>query len=124
MYLNCHSYYSLRYGTMAVETLVERPERPGPLLEAFVTGEIVKQIGWSRTRPDIHHFRTHTGREVDIVLEDRRGRCVAIEVKAAASIGPGDARNKGKTNCQVVADCIAVTSSPASFRISSGCGRF
>jgi len=24
MYLNCHSYYSLRYGTMAVETLVER----------------------------------------------------------------------------------------------------
>jgi len=73
-----------------VETLMERPERLGSLLEAFVAGEIVKQIGWSHSRPGIHHFRTHIGREVDIVLEDRRGRCVAIEVKAAASIGPGD----------------------------------
>lgn len=73
-----------------VETLMERPERLGPLLEAFVTGEIVKQIGWSHTRPGIHHFRTHAGREVDIVLEDRRGRCVAIEVKAAESIRPRD----------------------------------
>jgi len=71
-------------------TLVERPERLGPLLEAFVISEIVKQAGWSRTRPGIHHFRTRNGREVDIVLEDRRGRCVAIEVKAAASVGPGD----------------------------------
>ena len=72
------------------EALLERPERSGPLLEAFVTGEIVKQIGWSRSGPGIHHFRTHTGHEVDIVLEDRRGRCVAIEVKATASIGPRD----------------------------------
>ena len=75
-----------------VESLAERPERLGPLLEAFVVGEIVKQIGWSRTRPAMHHFRTHTGREVDIVLEDRRGRCVAIEVKAAATIGGGDTK--------------------------------
>jgi predicted AAA+ superfamily ATPase len=73
-----------------VETLIERPERLGPLLEAFVVAEIVKQLGWSRSRPAIHHFRTHGGREVDLVLEDRRGRCVAIETKAAASIGPGD----------------------------------
>ena len=29
MYLNCHSYYSLRYGTMAVETLVEEAARLG-----------------------------------------------------------------------------------------------
>jgi len=73
-----------------VETMTERPERLGPLLEAFVVAEIVKQIGWSRSRPGIHHFRTHAGREVDLVLEDRRGRCVAIEVKAAESIGSGD----------------------------------
>jgi hypothetical protein len=73
-------------------TLVEDPQRLGPLLEAFVIGEIVKQAGWSRTRPGIHHFRTHTGQEVDVVLEDRRGRCVAIEVKAAASIGHSDTR--------------------------------
>lgn len=29
MYLNCHSYYSLRYGTMAVETLVEEASSLG-----------------------------------------------------------------------------------------------
>ena len=29
MYLNCHSYYSLRYGTLAVETLVEEAARMG-----------------------------------------------------------------------------------------------
>jgi len=73
-----------------LETLHERPERLGPLLEAFVVGEIVKQIGWSRSKPVLHHFRTHAGREVDLILEDRRGRCVAVEVKAAASIGSGD----------------------------------
>ena len=78
-----------------VETLEHRPERLGPLLEAFVVGEVVKQIGWSCVRPAVHHFRAHTGHEVDIVLEDRRGRCVAIEVKAAASIGPGDMKGIG-----------------------------
>jgi hypothetical protein len=67
-------------------------ERLGPLLEAFVPGEIIKQIGWSRTRPGVSHFRTHAGREVDIVLEDRRGRAVAVDVKGAASIGAGDVR--------------------------------
>ncbi len=70
--------------------LANRPERLGRLLEAFVIGEVVKQTGWSRTRPAVHHFRTHAGHEVDIVLEDRRGRCVAIEIKASASVGSGD----------------------------------
>ena len=29
MYLNCHSYYSLRYGTMSVEKLVNEAKRNG-----------------------------------------------------------------------------------------------
>ena len=29
MYLNCHSYYSLRYGTMSVETMVEQAVKQG-----------------------------------------------------------------------------------------------
>jgi predicted AAA+ superfamily ATPase len=73
-------------------SLADRPERLGPLLEAFVAGEIVKQIGWSDTRPSLYHFRSHAGPEVDFVLEDRRGRCVAVEVKAAAEVGPSDLR--------------------------------
>lgn len=56
----------------------------GPLLETFVAAELTKQLGWSKTKPRIHHFRTQTGQEVDIVLEDARGRCVGIEVKAGS----------------------------------------
>lgn len=62
----------------------------GPLLESFVAAELTKQLGWSRTRPALHHFRTHTGREVDLVLEDARGRVVGIEVKATAAVTSAD----------------------------------
>ena len=39
--------------------------------------------------------RGHTGNvrsEVDFVLEDDAGRCVGVEVKASASVGPRDFR--------------------------------
>lgn len=62
----------------------------GGLLENFVAVELRKQIGWSRTRPQMFHFRTQAGQEVDIVLEDRAGRIVGIEVKAGASVSGGD----------------------------------
>ena len=39
----------------------------------------------------IQNYRTHAGREVDLVLEDRRGRCVAVEIKASASPTARDA---------------------------------
>lgn len=61
----------------------------GPLLETFVMTELAKQSSWSRTRPRLHHFRTQAGAEVDFVLEDARGRCVGIEVKAGG-VGTGD----------------------------------
>ncbi len=62
----------------------------GPLLESFVAAELRKQTGWSESRPVLHHFRTHAGQEVDIVLEDARGRVVGIEVKAAATVTGAD----------------------------------
>ncbi len=43
-----------------------------------------------RHRPSLFHFRTHAGREVDLVLEDARGRVVGIEVKSAASASTSD----------------------------------
>lgn len=64
----------------------------GPLLESFVAMEIARQLTWSRTRAELSHYRTKDRVEVDIVLEDRRGRVVAIEVKASATVGPGDFR--------------------------------
>jgi uncharacterized protein len=71
-------------------SMTEDPRTLGPLLEAFVVAELRKQSAWSSVRPRMYHYRTHTGREVDIVLEDARGRLVAIEVKAAVSLNRRD----------------------------------
>jgi predicted AAA+ superfamily ATPase len=62
----------------------------GPLLENFVVMELYKQSAWSRIKPRIFHFRTQTGQEVDVVLEDSAGRIVGIEVKASAAVGSQD----------------------------------
>jgi hypothetical protein len=62
----------------------------GPLLENFVVMELRKQASWSRTRPQLFHYRTQTGQEVDVVLEDAAGRLVGVEVKASATISAAD----------------------------------
>ena len=61
-----------------------------PILESFVAAELKKQVGWSEVRPVLHHCRTHGGREVDLVLEDARGRVVGIEVKASGAVTAAD----------------------------------
>ncbi len=70
--------------------LAADPASFGPLFEQFAVLEIRKAAAWSKVRPALHHFRTHGGREVDLILEDRRGRLVAIEIKATATPRPGD----------------------------------
>lgn len=58
----------------------------GHVFEVFTTMEIVKQLGWSEVRPRPFHFRTEGGAEVDLVLEDRAGRLVGIEIKSGAAV--------------------------------------
>jgi uncharacterized protein len=62
----------------------------GPLFENFVIMELKKQITWSTAKPQMFHFRTQAGQEVDIVIEDRSGNLVGIEVKASATIHAHD----------------------------------
>lgn len=70
-----------------------RPGGPfGPLLEGFVAMELARQLGWSRTRAELTHYRTKDGVEVDLVLEDRRGNVVGIEVKASSTVRSEDFR--------------------------------
>lgn len=64
--------------------------RFGPLLESFVFSEVLKLLTWSERAATLSHFRTREQDEVDLVLEDRRGRIVGIEVKAAATLRPKD----------------------------------
>lgn len=74
------------------EAIRSRPDLIGPLIENFAAQELLKQLGWSRTASRLSHFRTAGGREVDLVLEDDRGRLVGIEVKSAASVSRSDFR--------------------------------
>src|SRR5690606_36456806 len=60
------------------------------LLETFVVNEIRKLATWAKLPVELYHSRMDTGKEVDLVLEDPRGRIVGIEVKAAASASSRD----------------------------------
>jgi hypothetical protein len=75
---------------LSIERLGHDTRALGPLLENFVAMELEKQRAWSRVQPQLFHFRTQSGSEVDIVLEAADGLIVGIEVKAGASFGAGD----------------------------------
>ena len=62
----------------------------GPLLESFVFSELLKLASWSDNRYVFSHFRDKERNEVDIVIEDRRGRIVGVKVKASATVSKGD----------------------------------
>lgn len=62
----------------------------GGLLENFVRMELCKQATWSVVQPRLFHFRTQTGQEVDIILENAAGKLVGIEVKSSAQITGDD----------------------------------
>ena len=62
----------------------------GPVLETFVLADLLKLASWSDDRYDFSHFRDKERKEVDIVMEDRRGRVVGIEVKASATVTSRD----------------------------------
>lgn len=64
--------------------------RFGAILETFVFSEILKLTGWSDDRFSLSHFRDKDLDEVDIVLEDREGRIVGLEVKASATVRSED----------------------------------
>ncbi len=64
----------------------------GAVLENFVLMELRKQSTWSVAQPELFYWRTASGQEVDIVLEDRAGRLAGVEIKAAATLGGNDVR--------------------------------
>ena len=58
----------------------------GHLLENFVAVEVTKQLGWCQRRCRLFHFRTEAGAAVDLVMEDRAGQLVGVEVKCTATL--------------------------------------
>ncbi|MGA2455506.1 MAG: ATP-binding protein [Solirubrobacteraceae bacterium] len=63
----------------------------GKVLENFVVIEVLKHADWAGVDTTAYHYRQRDD-EVDLVLESRSGEIVAIEVKAAASVGRKDLR--------------------------------
>ncbi len=62
----------------------------GEIVENFVVMELEKQRAWSRTMPTLYHFRTSSGKEVDLVLEAPDGRLMGIEVKSRSEANSSD----------------------------------
>lgn len=62
----------------------------GGLLESFVVSELAKAADWSGERLSFSHYRDKDGAEVDLVIEDRAGRIVGVEVKASATVDGKD----------------------------------
>lgn len=64
----------------------------GALLESYVFAEITRQSAWMDEPCTLAHYRDKDQVEVDIVVEDPTGGVVGIEVKASATVSPGDFR--------------------------------
>lgn len=62
----------------------------GKLVENFVINELQKQATWNKTQVNLFHFRTLEGIEGDIVLEDRAGNIVGLEIKSSEAVSSGD----------------------------------
>ncbi len=62
----------------------------GALFESFAVTDLLHQCALLDTEPGAHHFRKHSGAEVDLVLE-YGGRLFPIEIKASARARPSDA---------------------------------
>ncbi len=78
----------------------------GAVLESFVFSEVLKLMTGSDLRLTPYHFRDGDMREVDMVLERDDGMIVGIEVKASATVRPGDFAGM-KTLARVCGDRFA-----------------
>lgn len=75
---------------VTAEQIVRDRTRLGPLLEAFVLSEVLKQAAWLDDECSFSHYRDKDQDEVDIVVENEAGALVGIEVKAAATVTGSD----------------------------------
>ena len=73
------------------EASLAEPTGPlGGVLEGFAAMEIARQLSWTNERVRMFHYRTRDRVEVDLVLENPRGKVVAIDVKASSTVRGSD----------------------------------
>ncbi len=79
--------------------LMQNPTEQGSLLETFVINELYKQSAWLAQDITFYHYRDKDKVEVDCIMENARGDCFAIEVKASSTLTVKDFKglNRFKT---------------------------
>ena len=77
---------------VTAQRLITERQLLGPILSTFVEMELRKQLGWSDTLATLYYLRTHSGINVDILIEASDGRLAGIEVRAAAKADARDFR--------------------------------
>ena len=75
---------------VTAERVVQDRTLFGPLLEAFVFSEVLKQATWLGDTCTLSHYRDKDQDEVDIIVENETAGLVGIEVKASATVHAGD----------------------------------
>ncbi|HGG60723.1 MAG TPA: ATP-binding protein [Gammaproteobacteria bacterium] len=75
---------------LSEEGLAQGLGLPGNLVETWVLGELLKHLAFSSTHLRPWHYRTQGNIEVDIVLENRAGKLIGIEVKSSHNVAPRD----------------------------------
>lgn len=68
----------------------------GRVYESFVAMELARLLPHTATAPKLRHWRGPYGEEVDIVLEDRSGRVIGVEIKSGATVRRSDLRGLNK----------------------------
>jgi predicted AAA+ superfamily ATPase len=63
----------------------------GPIFETAVVNDMRRQVAAMNTKPNLYHWRSHGGAEVDMLLE-WNGHFYPIEIKGKSSPTKGDAR--------------------------------
>ena len=111
----CHSF-----GISSPAVLANHPAF-GFLFETFVAGEIRKKINLMSFKPNIYHWRFHSGAEIDLLLE-RDGMLFPIEVKVKSNPSKKDVLSfsvlkKTYKNLKV-ADGVVICSTDMPRRIS------
>lgn len=68
----------------------------GAILESFVFSELLKLSSAHPYEFEFFYFRDKDGNEVDIIIEDKAGNIIGIEVKASATVKIGDLKGLQK----------------------------
>jgi predicted AAA+ superfamily ATPase len=72
------------------KTIEAQPILLGQIFETFVVTEVRKAVAWSPRDLRLSHFRSHAGREVDLVIEARDGTLCGLEMKLGSTVRAGD----------------------------------